>query len=202
MFLRRFTQLQLGLFLYGASLALMVEAGLGLNPWSVFHQGLAEITGLSLGLIVNLVGALVLLVWIPLRQKPGLGTICNVLLIGTSADIVLWIIPPIEGLALRIAFLVGAVVLNGAATGAYIGAGLGPGPRDGLTTGMVRLTGWPVRWVRMGIELAVLALGWMLGGAIGVGTVLYALTNGPLLQLFLPMFEIAPEPSTGPAPAA
>jgi uncharacterized membrane protein YczE len=127
MFLRRFTQLQLGLFLYGASLALMVEAGLGLNPWSVFHQGLAEMTGLSLGLVVNLVGALVLLVWIPLRQKPGLGTICNVLLIGTSADIVLWMIPPIEGLALRVAFLVGAIVLNGAATGAYIGAGLGPG---------------------------------------------------------------------------
>ncbi len=202
MFLRRFTQLQLGLFLYGASLALMVEAGLGLNPWSVFHQGLAEMTGFSLGLIVNLVGALVLLVWIPLRQKPGLGTICNVLLIGTSADIVLWMIPPIEGLPLRVAFLVGAIVLNGAATGAYIGAGLGPGPRDGLTTGMVRLTGWPVRWVRMGIELGVLALGWMLGGAIGVGTVLYALTNGPLLQLFLPMFEIALEPSTRPAPAA
>jgi uncharacterized membrane protein YczE len=202
MFLRRFTQLQLGLFLYGASLALMVEAGLGLNPWSVFHQGLAEMTGLSLGLIVNLVGALVLLVWIPLRQKPGLGTICNVLLIGTSADIVLWMIPPIEGLPLRVAFLVGAIVLNGAATGAYIGAGLGPGPRDGLTTGMVRLTGWPVRWVRMGIEVGVLALGWMLGGAIGLGTVLYALTNGPLLQLFLPMFEIAPEPSTRPAPAA
>jgi hypothetical protein len=202
MFLRRFTQLQLGLFLYGASLALMVEAGLGLNPWSVFHQGLAEITGLSLGLVVNLVGALVLLVWIPLRQKPGLGTICNVLLIGTSADIVLWMIPPIEGLPVRVAFLVGAIVLNGAATGAYIGAGLGPGPRDGLTTGMVRLTGWPVRWVRMGIELGVLALGWTLGGAIGVGTVLYALTNGPLLQLFLPMFEITPEPSTRPAPAA
>jgi hypothetical protein len=202
MFLRRFTQLQLGLFLYGASLALMVEAGLGLNPWSVFHQGLAEMTGLSLGLIVNVVGALVLLVWIPLRQRPGLGTICNVLLIGTSADIVLWMIPPIDGLPLRVVFLAGAVVLNGAATGAYIGAGLGPGPRDGLTTGMVRLTGWPVRWVRMGIELGVLAMGWMLGGAIGVGTVLYALTNGPLLQLFLPMFEIAHEPSTRSAAAA
>lgn len=190
MFIRRFLQLQIGLLLYGASLALMVEANLGLNPWSVFHQGLSQITGLSLGLIVNAVGALVLLVWIPLRQKPGIGTISNVLLIGTSADLFLWLLPPIDGMALRIAFLLGAVVLNGAATGAYIGAGLGPGPRDGLTTGMVRLTAWPVRWVRMGIELGVLALGWMLGGTIGAGTVLYALSNGPLLQVFLPMFEI------------
>ncbi len=192
MFIRRFLQLQIGLLLYGASLALMVEANLGLNPWSVFHQGLSQMTGLSLGLIVNAVGALVLLVWIPLRQKPGIGTISNVLLIGTSADLFLWLLPPIDGMALRIAFLVGAVVLNGAATGAYIGAGLGPGPRDGLTTGMVRLTGWPVRWVRMGIELGVLAMGWMLGGVIGAGTVLYALSNGPLLQFFLPMFEVRP----------
>jgi uncharacterized membrane protein YczE len=200
MFIRRFLQLQIGLLLYGASLALMVEANLGLNPWSVFHQGLSQMTGLSLGLIVNAVGALVLLVWIPLRQKPGIGTISNVLLIGTSADLFLWLLPPIEGMALRIAFLLGAVVLNGAATGAYIGAGLGPGPRDGLTTGMVRLTGWPVRWVRMGIELGVLALGWMLGGAIGAGTVLYALSNGPLLQFFLPMFEI--KAASTPQPVA
>ncbi len=202
MFIRRFLQLQIGLLLYGASLALMVEANLGLNPWSVFHQGLSQMTGLSLGLIVNAVGALVLLVWIPLRQKPGIGTISNVLLIGTSADLFLWLLPPIDGMALRIAFLVGAVVLNGAATGAYIGAGLGPGPRDGLTTGMVRLTGWPVRWVRMGIELGVLALGWMLGGVIGAGTVLYALSNGPLLQVFLPMFEIKDGPTARPAPVA
>lgn len=202
MFIRRFLQLQIGLLLYGASLALMVEANLGLNPWSVFHQGLSQMTGLSLGLIVNAVGALVLLVWIPLRQKPGIGTISNVLLIGTSADLFLWLLPPIDGMALRIAFLLGAVVLNGAATGAYIGAGLGPGPRDGLTTGMVRLTGWPVRWVRMGIELCVLALGWTLGGAIGAGTVLYALSNGPLLQFFLPMFEIKDGPTARPAPVA
>lgn len=201
MFLRRFLQLQIGLLLYGASLALMVEANLGLNPWSVFHQGLSEITGLSLGLVVNLVGALVMLVWIPLRQKPGIGTICNVLLIGTSADVFLWLLPPIEDLMPRILLLVGAIALNGAATGAYIGAGLGPGPRDGLTTGMVRLTDWPIRRVRTGIELGVLALGWMLGGTIGVGTVLYALSNGPLLQLFMPMFEIKERPGARPAEA-
>lgn len=202
MFLRRFIQLQLGLLLYGASLALMVRSNLGLNPWSVFHEGLSEITGLSLGMIVNLVGALVLLVWIPLRQKPGIGTLSNVLVIGTAADAALWLLPPIEGLALQGLLLVGAIVLNGVATGAYIGAGLGPGPRDGLTTGVVRLTGWQVRWVRMGIEVGVLALGWLLGGTIGLGTVLHALANGPLMQVFMPMFEIKPRPEVSPAPAS
>ena len=193
MFMRRFIQLQIGLLLYGASLALMVRADLGLNPWSVLHQGLSERTGISLGMIVNLVGLLVLLVWIPLRQKPGVGTICNVLLIGTAADVALWALPPIEGLGLRIAFLTAAIVLNGAATAAYIGAGLGPGPRDGLTTGLVRISGWRIGWARTAIEVAVLAMGWLLGGVAGVGTVLYALANGPLVQWFMARFEIAPK---------
>ncbi|MGO4410599.1 MULTISPECIES: membrane protein YczE [unclassified Brevundimonas] len=199
MFIRRFTQLQIGLLLYGASLSLMVRADLGLNPWSVLHQGLSELTGLSLGLVVNLVGLLVLLVWIPLRQKPGVGTICNVLVIGTAADVALWALPPIEGLALRIAFLAAAIVLNGAATAAYIGAGLGPGPRDGLTTGLVRITGWKVGWARTAIEVAVLGGGWLLGGVAGVGTLLYALANGPLMQFFMRWFEIAPEREVSPA---
>lgn len=199
MFIRRFTQLQIGLLLYGASLGLMVRADLGLNPWSVLHQGLSELTGLSLGLVVNLVGLLVLLVWIPLRQKPGVGTICNVLVIGTAADVALWALPPIEGLALRIAFLAAAIVLNGAATAAYIGAGLGPGPRDGLTTGLVRITGWKVGWARTAIEVAVLGGGWLLGGVAGVGTLLYALANGPLMQFFMRWFEIAPEREVSPA---
>lgn len=202
MFIRRFIQLQLGLLLYGASLALMVRSNLGLNPWSVFHEGLSELTGISLGLIVNIVGALVLLIWIPLRQRPGVGTICNVLVIGTAADAALWALPPIHGLPLQIALLIGAIALNGIATGAYIGAGLGPGPRDGLTTGGVRVTGWEVRWVRMGIEAAVLALGWILGGTIGVGTVLYALANGPLLQMFMPMFEIRPTEAVSRVPSS
>jgi uncharacterized membrane protein YczE len=201
MFMRRFVQLQLGLLLYGASLALMVRADLGLNPWSVLHQGLSELTGLSLGLVVNLVGLLVLLVWIPLRQKPGVGTICNVLVIGTAADVALWALPPIEGLALRIAFLAAAIVVNGAATAAYIGAGLGPGPRDGLTTGLVRVTGWRIGWARTSIEVVVLAGGWLLGGVAGVGTVLYALANGPLMQFFMRWFEIAPEREASPAPS-
>lgn len=201
MYIRRFVQLQLGLLLYGASLAMMVRADLGLNPWSVFHQGLSELSGISLGMVVNIVGAVVLLIWIPLRQKPGIGTISNVLVIGTAADAALWALPAVTGLPLRIAFLLGAVLLNGVATGAYIGAGLGPGPRDGLTTGGVRLTGWQVRWVRMAIEGVVLALGWLLGGTIGVGTVLYALTNGPLLQIFLPMFEHRARPLVAPLPS-
>ena len=201
MFMRRFIQLQLGLLLYGASLALMVRADLGLNPWSVLHQGLSQLTGLSLGMIVNLVGALVLLIWIPLRQKPGVGTLCNVLVIGTAADVALLALPPIEGLALRIVFLMAAIVLNGAATAAYIGAGLGPGPRDGLTTGLVRITGWRIGWARTAIEVAVLAIGWMLGGVAGVGTVLYALANGPLIQRFMPWFEIAPKPEAATAPS-
>ena len=201
MFMRRFIQLQLGLLLYGASLALMVRADLGLNPWSVLHQGLSERTGISLGMVVNLVGLLVLLVWIPLRQKPGVGTICNVLLIGTAADVALWALPPIEGLALRISFLAAAIVLNGAATAAYIGAGLGPGPRDGLTTGLVRITGWRIGWARTAIEVAVLGGGWLLGGVAGVGTILYALANGPLVQWFMARFEIAPKGEVSPAPS-
>lgn len=201
MFMRRFIQLQLGLLLYGASLALMVRADLGLNPWSVLHQGLSQLTGLSLGMVVNLVGALVLLIWIPLRQKPGVGTLCNVLVIGTAADVALLALPPIEGLALRIVFLTAAIVLNGAATAAYIGAGLGPGPRDGLTTGLVRISGWRIGWARTAIEVAVLAIGWMLGGVAGVGTVLYALANGPLVQWFMARFEIAPKPEAATAPS-
>jgi uncharacterized membrane protein YczE len=193
MFIRRFIQLQIGLLFYGLSIALMVRANLGLNPWSVFHQGLSDLTGISLGLVVNLVGLVVLLSWIPLRQKPGIGTICNVLLIGTAADIALWVLPPVTGLALRVALLAAAIVLNAAATGAYIGAGLGPGPRDGITTGLLRVTGWQIRWIRTGVEATVLALGWLMGGTVGIGTVVFVLSTGPLLQIFLPMFS-RPDP--------
>lgn len=203
MFLRRFTQLQFGLLLYGLSIALMVRGGLGMNPWGVFHQGLSEVTGISLGMIVNGVGALVLLVWIPLRQWPGIGTLSNVLVIGVATDAALWLLPPVEGLAPRSVFLIAAIVLNGVATGAYIGAGLGAGPRDGLTTGVVRLTGWQVRRVRLGIEAVVLGLGWMLGGAVGVGTILYTLSTGPLMQVFLRMFTLRPPPAApSPAPSS
>jgi len=188
--LRRLTQLFVGLFLYGAAMGLMVRAGLGLDPWDVFHQGLAGRVGLSIGLLVNIVGAVVLLLWIPLRQKPGIGTIANVLVIGTAMDLTMLVVPAFEGLAVRAGALIAAIVINGVAGAMYIGAGLGPGPRDGLMTGLARRTGWSLRLVRTGIELTVLASGWLLGGTVGVGTVLYAFAIGPLVQAFLPLFTV------------
>jgi uncharacterized membrane protein YczE len=187
---RRLPQLFAGLGLYGASMALMLRANLGLDPWDVFHQGLASRVALSFGALVNLVGLAVLLLWIPLRQRPGVGTIANVVTIGLAVDATLAVLPPFEGLAVRGAALLAGVVLNGLAGALYIGAGLGPGPRDGLMTGLVRRTGWSIRLVRTGIELSVLALGWLMGGTVGVGTVLYALAIGPLVQAFLPLVAV------------
>lgn len=190
MMTRRLVQLFLGLFLYGFSLALMVEAGLGLDPWDVLHQGIAERVEISLGMVVNIVGALVLLFWIPLRQRPGIGTISNIIVIGIAADLSLWWLPEVESLPLRIAMMVTAIVLNGVAGGAYIGAGLGPGPRDGLMTGLVRRTGCSVRLVRTSIEGVVLACGWLLGGTVGIGTLLYAVAIGPFVHVMLPLFTV------------
>jgi uncharacterized membrane protein YczE len=190
MMIRRFTQLQLGLILYGFSMALMIRAGLGLNPWDVFHQGVAANTGWSVGTVVMAVGAGVLLLWVPLRQRPGIGTISNILVIGLSVDACLAVIPEIHGLPLRASLLGLGIFLNGVAGGAYIGAGLGPGPRDGLMTGLVARTGGSVRKVRTGIEIVVVAIGWLLGGTAGLGTILYALAIGPLVQAMLPIFTI------------
>jgi len=187
---RRLIQLFLGLALYGFSSGLMIRAGLGGNPWDVFHQGLALRSGQSLGTIIVVAGIAVLLLWIPLRQRPGIGTVCNVFMIGFWADIAMWLIPAAQSLPLAWAMLISGVVLNGVAGGAYIGAGLGPGPRDGLMTGLTQRTGRSVRLIRTGIELAVVAAGWMLGGTLGVGTALYALAIGPILQLTLPFFTI------------
>jgi uncharacterized membrane protein YczE len=192
-----------GLALYGLSLALMIRATLGLDPWDVFHQGVSNETGISIGMIVNLVGALVLLLWLPLRQKPGIGTIANILVIGTVADLSLWLLPEFQSLPARFLWMGVAIVLNGIATGAYIGAGLGPGPRDGLMTGIVRRTGLSVRLVRTSIEIFVLAVGWLLGGTVGLGTVLYALAIGPIVHVTLPFFTIkepVKEGTTRPAP--
>jgi uncharacterized membrane protein YczE len=188
---RRLIQLFLGLALYGLSIGLMVRSGLGLNPWDVFHQGLSERSGLGLGTIIIIVGAAVLLLWIPLRQRPGIGTISNVFLIGIGADVSLWLIPPVQSLPLAWAMLLGGIFLNGVAGGAYIGAGLGPGPRDGLMTGLVRRSGKSVRLIRTGIEVAVVAAGWALGGTLGLGTLLYALAIGPIVHRMLPLFTIA-----------
>jgi uncharacterized membrane protein YczE len=195
---RRLTQLYAGLVLYGASLALQIRAGLGLDPWDVFHQGLSERTGLSFGTIVIIVGALVLLAWIPLRQRPGLGTVSNVIVVGIAADAGLALIPEAGPFAVQLAMLLAAVGLNALAGAAYIGAGLGPGPRDGLMTGLVQRTGGSVGPIRTGLEVSVLLAGIALGGTIGLGTVLYALSIGPLLHLLLPPLTLR-EPVPTPA---
>jgi uncharacterized membrane protein YczE len=177
--------LLLGLTGYGFSMALMVRAGLGLDPWDVFHQGLALRTGMTIGVASAVVGVAVLLAWIPLRNKPGIGTVANVIVIAVTVDTALAVLATPTSLAVRIAMMIGAVVLNAISTVLYIGAGLGPGPRDGLMTGLVVRTGLSVRLVRTSIEATVLAIGWLLGGTVGVGTVLYAFGIGPLVQFFV-----------------
>ncbi|MDI9885781.1 hypothetical protein QMZ92_15680 [Streptomyces sp. HNM0645] len=191
---RRLMQLYFGLALYGASSALLVRGGLGLEPWGVLHQGLAERTGLTIGVVSIIVGAVVLLLWIPIRQRPGLGTVSNVFVIGIAMDGTLAVVPDVHGPAVQIPVMAAGIVLNGAATGLYISARFGPGPRDGLMTGLHRLTGRSIRLARTAIEVAVVATGFLLGGTVGAGTVLYALSIGPLAQLFLRVFAI---PSNG-----
>ncbi|HGW1850848.1 TPA: YitT family protein [Klebsiella pneumoniae] len=187
--LRRLLQLYIGLVLYGVSTALFVHANLGADPWDVFHLGVAKQLGISFGTVIILTGAAVLLLWIPIRQMPGLGTVSNVIVLGLAADATLAVLPPLESLVARSALLVGAIVLNAIATGMYIGAGFGPGPRDGLMTGLHARTGWSLRGIRTAIELSVLLIGWLLGGKFGFGTVIYALSIGPLIQLCLPWFS-------------
>ncbi|MDX3799868.1 hypothetical protein [Streptomyces sp. AK04-3B] len=193
---RRLTQLYAGLALYGASSALLVKAGLGLEPWNVLHQGLAELAGMTIGVVTTVVGAVVLLLWIPLRQRPGLGTISNVLVIGVAMDGTLALVPEAHALAVRVPLMAAAIVLNGAATGLYIAADFGPGPRDGLMTGLHRRTGRSIRLMRTTVEAVVVATGFALGGTIGIGTVLYAVAIGPLAQFFLRAFAV-PVPTAG-----
>lgn len=192
---RRLGQLLVGLWLYGVSIALMVRGVLGNMPWDVFHQGVARHLPLSLGVIIVIVSVLVLLLWIPLRQAPGLGTIANALLVGVAADVTLWSVGPGEGYLERGALMGLGVLLNGVASAMYIGAQLGPGPRDGLMTGLARRTGWSLRVVRTGIEVVVIAVGWILGGVVGLGTVVYAVAIGPLTQALLPWFTVALPPT-------
>jgi uncharacterized membrane protein YczE len=184
----RLVQLYVGLVLYGISSSLLVLAGLGLDPWDVFHQGLSRTFGLAIGTWAIIVGVAVLLLWIPLRQRPGIGTVSNVILVGLTMNVVLGHVHAPHAMAARIACLVCGVFLNGVATGAYIGAGLGPGPRDGLMTGLAA-RGHSIRVVRTGLEVTVLVTGWLLGGTVGVGTVLYALSIGPLAHVFIPLFS-------------
>jgi uncharacterized membrane protein YczE len=183
----RLVQLYGGLVLYGISSSLLVLANLGLDPWDVFHQGLSRTFGLAIGTWAILVGLVVLLLWIPLHQRPGIGTVSNVVLVGLTMNVVLGHVHPPHALSVRIMLLLLGVLLNGIATGAYIGAGLGPGPRDGLMTGLAA-RGHSIRVVRTGIEITVLAVGWLLGGTVGIGTVVYALSIGPLAHRFVPLF--------------
>jgi uncharacterized membrane protein YczE len=183
-------------------MALIVRSTLGNMPWDVLHQGLADRLGWSIGTAAIVVGVLVLLAWIPLRQRPGLGTVSNVVVLGLALDATLAVVAAPSSLPARVAFLVGGILLNGVATAAYIGVHLGPGPRDGLMTGLVRRTGGSVRLVRTSIEVAVVAVGWLLGGTLGVGTVLYALAIGPLAQLLLPRLSVSPAARPTPPVAA
>lgn len=185
--LARLVQLNIGLFLYGFTMAMLVESTLGLDPWDVFHQGLAQHVSLSFGQVVIVTGAVVLLLWIPLRQMPGIGTVLNVLVIGLAADFGIAVISQPDDLWLRVLLLVGGIVGNAFAGALYIGAALGSGPRDGLWLGLVRRTGHSVRLWRTVIEVTVLTVGFILGGTVGVGTVLYAVGIGPLVQMFLPL---------------
>ncbi|PXA65675.1 YczE/YyaS/YitT family protein [Cryobacterium arcticum] len=185
---RRLSQLLIGLFLYGIGIALIVRGGIGVAPWDVLTQGIDSHVHLGFGFVTTIISGVVLLLWIPLRQKLGVGTVANALLVGPSADVGLWLIPADLDLWLRVLLFAAGLVLLAVASGIYIGADLGPGPRDGLMTGLHARTGWPIWAVRTGIEGSVLAVGWLLGGNVGVGTVLFALLVGPLCGWTLPLF--------------
>jgi uncharacterized membrane protein YczE len=198
---RRLVQLYAGLVLYGTSMALQIRAGLGLDPWDVFHQGVTNHTSLSFGTVTMITGGAVLLGWIPLRQLPGLGTVSNVFVIGLSVDAALGLIPSAGPLPVQLLMLASGVFLNAVAGASYIGAGFGPGPRDGLMTGLVRRTGRSVRLIRTSIEVTVLVTGWLLGGTVGLGTVVYAVSIGPLLHKLLPLLTAPRSPRSRPSPA-
>jgi uncharacterized membrane protein YczE len=187
-------RLHIGLALFGLSIALMVRANLGLDSWDVLHQGIAHRTGLPMGWVINGVGALVLLLWLPLRQRPGYGTVANVVLVGLVTQGCLQVLPTIDALLWRWPMLIGSIVMNAVATGLYVGAGLGPGPRDGLMTGLAA-RGFSIRVARTAIEIGVLVTGWLLGGSVGVGTVLFAVSIGPLVHYFLPKLTFLPKRS-------
>ena len=185
----RLARLYPGLILYGISDGMLLLAGLGVDPWDVLQQGLSRRIGLGVGTWAIIVGVAVLLLWMPLRQRPGFGTASNVIVVGGVIDLVLALVPAPHGIVLRCVVMLAGVLLNGVATGAYIGAGLGPGPRDGLMTGLAS-RGLSIRVVRTCIELTVLLIGWLLGGSVGVGTVVYALAIGPLAHFFIPRLAI------------
>lgn len=185
----RVAELLVGLFLYGVAIVFFIRGALGVGPWDVFSLGLVKQTGWSYGIATIVISFGVLLLWIPLRQRLGLGTLANAILVGLSADLAFLFIPAVDHLALQILFLAIGMVMLAFATGLYIGADFGPGPRDGLMTGLRRVTGWPLWIVRTIIEGSALLIGWLLGGPVGIGTLIFAFGIGPLIQLFFPYFE-------------
>jgi uncharacterized membrane protein YczE len=196
---RRLARCITGLVLCGLGFALLVQADLGLDPWDVFHQGVSDHTGLPIGTVAILTGFVLLLVWIPLRERPGVGTILNAVLIGSVMDLVLPRLPEPGGAPASWAMLMAGIAVAGTGIGLYIGAGLGPGPRDGIMTGVAR-RGWgSVRVVRTGIELSALAVGWLLGGSVGIGTVVFAVTIGPVVQVSLGRLSLPPRGEPLPA---
>ncbi len=188
----------LGLTLFGIGIALIVDSELGNGPWDVFHQGVADLLDVGIGIVIIATGALLMLLWIPLRVRPGIGTVLNTVQIGLVVDVVLPLLPDVERIVPRIGYLTAGIVLMGAATALYIGSGLGPGPRDGLMTGLAA-RGWKVRTARTVIEVAVMVIGFALGGTVGIGTAVFALAIGPLVQWFLPRLSVDPVRRTGDA---
>jgi uncharacterized membrane protein YczE len=188
----RSVQLLVGLFLYGASTALQVRAVVGVGSWTVLTQGLENVLPWSFGVITVVSSVVILLLWIPLRQRPGIGTLCNVLAIGPAADLVLWLVPEPDGLVARVLLFAAGLVLLAVATACYIGAGLGTGARDGLMVGVHERFGWPLWLARTVIEVTVVVVGWLLGGDVGVGTVVAAFVIGPMVQPLMPLFRRLP----------
>ena len=188
----RSVQLLVGLFLYGASTALQVRAVVGVGSWTVLTQGLENVLPWSFGVITVVSSVVILLLWIPLRQRPGIGTLCNVLAIGPSADLVLSLVPEPDGLLPRVLLFAAGLVLLAVATACYIGAGLGTGARDGLMVGVHERFGWPLWLARTVIEVTVVLVGWLLGGDVGVGTVVAAFAIGPMVQPLMPLFRRLP----------
>jgi uncharacterized membrane protein YczE len=185
---RRIIQLLLGLVLYGLADSLMIRAAVGVDPWTVFAQGISARTGVGIGWVTNVVGIFVLLLWIPLRQKPGIGTVVNIIVIGPAIELGLRLIPPATGIWAQVLYFGGGLLMVAVGSGLYIGARFGPGPRDGLMTGIHRRTGWPIWIGRTMVEATVLLVGWLLGGNVGLGTLAFALLIGPLCGWTLPLF--------------
>lgn len=201
LWVRRVVQLAIGLVAYGIAIGVMLRAGIGVAPWDVLAQGITRQTGIPFGIVAVIVGALVLLLWIPIRQRPGVGTVLNILVIGPAAELGLWLVPQQTEPWMQALVFAGGLALLALATGLYVGARLGPGPRDGLMTGIHARFGWPIWAVRTGIEVTVLAIGFLLGGQVGIGTLAFALLIGPMVNVTLPLLRV-PEPAAAdPTPA-